>query len=242
MSRSPKKEKNAGGRPQKREVKSPAGYQSPATLGMIFGGVGKLDPTKFHELLADRMHRAFVADAIEKAFDAEDFAQRFNGGREEELERIGAWLAWFPEPLAYQLIFAWENGLSKRAERISKWMLLRGTEQDRKELRDTVAALPFPIMELSIRLHAQGVDDWPKLETVGDAAIILALLTCGAKTPPPEKGHYQKTLAATMGDFLLDAGFSQTVSPKAKENAARLILKNLGFIKDGGVNMVVRPE
>jgi hypothetical protein len=225
MSVPPKK----GGRPKKAEVKSPAGYQSPATIGMIFGRVGKLDPTKFHELLADRMHRDLVADAIEKAFDAEDFAQRFNGGREEELERIGAWLAWFPEPPAYQLIYAWENGLSKRAERISKWMLLRGTEQDRKELRDTVAALPFPIMELSMRLHLRGVGDWPKLETVGDAAIILALLTCGAKTPPPEKGHYQKSQAAELGAFLLDASFSKKTAPKTKEDYARKIMKNLGF-------------
>jgi hypothetical protein len=230
MSKPPKK----AGRPKKAEVKSPAGYQSPATLGMVFGGVGKLDPTKFHELLADQMHRAFVADAIEKAFDAEDFAQRFNGGREEELERIGAWLAWSPVRPAYQLIFAWENGLSKRAERISKWMLLRGTEQDRKELRNTVAALPFPIMELSIRLHAQGVDSWPTLETVGDTAIILALLTCGAKTPPPEKGHYQKSQAAEVGAFLLDASFSKKTAPKTKEDSARKIMKTLGFKGDCG--------
>jgi hypothetical protein len=84
-------------------------------------------------------------------------------------------------------------------------------------------------MELSMRLHLRGVGDWPKLETVGDAAIILALLTCGAKTPPPEKGHYQKSQAAELGAFLLDASFSKKTAPKTKEDYARKIMKNLGF-------------
>ena len=229
MNQKPKK-----GRPQKIEVKAAVGYQSTCGIGMIFNGPGEIDPKKIPELLADEMHRWLVGNFIEHALYPNETDQRFGGGIEEELCRISAWLEWEPSPPAYLLIEAWENGLTQRAELLSKWMLLRGTQEDLREVHLVSKKLTFPIKELDTRLKMKGHGPWRKLESISDAALVLAFMICGVKTPPVEKGHYQKAIAAEMGDFLIDASFVKVNDPKTKENSARVILKNLGFIKARG--------
>lgn len=237
MNQKPKK-----GRPRKVEVQAADGYQSTCGIGMIFVGPGELDPKKIPEILADEKHRSLVGSFIESALYPNELYLRFSGGTEEELCRISAWLEWEPSPPAYLLVEAWENGLTHRTDLLSKWMLLKGTQDDLQELRMLSNELKFPINELDIRLKMKGCNSWRKLDSISDTALVLAFIICGVKTPPLEKGHYQKAIAAEMGDFLIDASFVNVNDPKTKENSARAILKKLGFIKargKKGINLAI---
>lgn len=148
------------------------------------------------DILRDERQRRGVADWLELALSTEDFLARFGNHhapqsikekRDCEMERVTRWLEWRAESPAEILSRAWdENDGGKRSLLLAKWMLMEGTEADRKELKrlqkkprtfnDAIKAATDYVVA-----HGTPPQPPPANVTITDAAKVFALVVL--KTP-----------------------------------------------------------
>ncbi len=192
---------------------------------------------KVSAILKDERARLQVADRIERIVTDADFSARFGGTNLEpraELERISRWLEWRPDTPASILSRAWGEVSTRRALFLSRWMLLNGTEKDRKELkrlqRRGRRSFKEGLRELvsHVATHGEPPPSSPARMNVSDSAVILAMVVCGA----------MEATSDNLSGMLIDAWISSL--PKAQQtqttmdSARRRISKALfemGFSK-----------
>jgi hypothetical protein len=229
MSVPPKK----AGRPKKAEVKPADGYESKGTLGKFLLGTCEIAPARRAEITADGGLRAIVASRIEGVLSKEGFAQRFGaapaGGIKADLERVKCWIDWHPDPPARNLARAWEEGSSKRADFLSRWMLLHGTEKDRESLKQLCKGSLSTRERDNQYFLKHGVFPSPTLKPVSDVSYVLAMLVCGVKRPIGAGEEYG-SLARRLGEVLAASKKRYEFTDlRTGENAVKKILLKLGF-------------
>lgn len=221
------------GRPKRDEVEPAEGYESKGTFAKFLGGTCVIDPAMRDEINADGGFRAIVASRIEGVLSDEGFARFFGavgGGLEAELERVKCWIDWHPDPPARNLARAWEEGSTRRADLLSRWMLLQGTEKDRKSLKQLCKGTLSTRERDNQYFLKHGNFPSPTLKPVSDVAFVLGMMVCGVKLPPFAKGQTHSSWAKVLGEVLAASkhktGFTDL---KTGENAAKKILLKLGF-------------
>jgi hypothetical protein len=233
-----KPKSNTGRRPKSEAIPA-EGYRPKDDLGELLFGSVAIVPRKRFELLADQRARAAVASRIEAVLSEEDFVRQFpgaSGGRAAELERVERWLEWHPDSPARILTRAWEEGGTKRAALLSKWLLICGKEEDREEARKWGKSARS-VRESDLReFNKTGSFPLPNLNgTVTDSAFTFAMVVCGFHEPPLERGQKRSSLNRRLGEALA-ASFNQTSPQKisAAADRARKALSKLGFQKKSG--------
>jgi hypothetical protein len=225
-----KPKSDTGRRPESEAIPA-EGYRPSEDLGGMLLGSTVIDPRKRFELLADQRARAVVASRIEAVLSEEDFARRFpgaSGGRAAELERVERWLEWHPDSPARILARAWEEGGTKRAALLSKWLLIRGKEEDKKEAKKWGESARS-VRESDLREFKEtGAFPSPKLEgTMTDRAFTFAMMVCGFQEPPLERGQKRSSLNRRLGEALA----ASVGRASNAESTARRALSALGFPK-----------
>ena len=227
MSVPPKK----AGRPKRAEVKPADGYESKGANFWL--GSCQFDPARRDEINADAYFRAIVASRIEGVLSEDGFARHFGavgGGGEAELERVKCWIDWHPDPPSRNLARAWEEESTKRADFLSRWMLLKGTEKDIKNLRQLNKGTLSTRERDNQYFLKHGEFPTPTLKPVSDAGYVFAMLVCGVRLPPIEKGQKHSSLSKTLGEVLAASKRRNALTDlETGENAVKKILLKLGF-------------
>ena len=186
-------------------------------------------------ILKDERLRLQVADRIERIVTDADFSARFGGatlGPHAELERISRWLEWRPDTPASILSRAWGEGSNRRALFLSRWMLLKGTERDRRELarlqksgrRSFKEGLREVVRHAAT--HSEQPPSSPARMNPSDAAVILAMVACGTV-----EATASKLLGALVDAWirsLPNAQQTQTAMDSARRSISK-VLRGLGF-------------
>ncbi|WP_367872342.1 hypothetical protein [Luteolibacter sp. Populi] len=222
------------GPPTKTKVKPAEDQKTKARLSMVFVGPPRIDPAGWSELVTDRLMRTMIAGQIERVLSEKNFAKQFKdapGGREAEVERIRLWLEWHPDSRARIVARSWEDGPLEKAELLSRWLLIWGTDKDRAEIK-RIGKSGVGVRESDYRsLRKTGKFPSPEIDgIISEAAFVLAAMVCGFKEAPKERGHKERSLNRRLGEVMAEC--LTGTSPQAISNAEEAVskaLKKLGF-------------
>ena len=193
------------------------------------GGAPNIGPDIVKHL-EDSQQREEIAQKLATAVSSEGFSECWGclpsevGGESEEMERATWWLKWSRVPAAFLLAQAWDNGDDEVAAVLSKWMLLRGSDADRRQLVQFRESPPVEVVDFN-KGGAVVIPAPPFADiSISRSAHVFAMLVCG-----PEGGRFEgdKSLPACIAEFLLRAKPAKERTEKNLKTVTRGVREDL---------------